>query len=130
MPPFQSVRFEQPDLMSWLETVDDDGLDALSFGVIGFDSDSRVLRYNAHESHAAALAPRDVIGRPLFTDVAQCMNNYLVAQRFEDARSGNEPLDTIIDFVLTWRMKPTRVRLRLLSRPGHDACYVLLQRLG
>ena len=39
------------------------------------------------------------------------MNNYLVAQRFID-----EPeIDDTIDFVLTLRMRPTPVKLRLLK---------------
>jgi photoactive yellow protein len=59
---------------------------ALDFGVIGFDADTTVVqRYNAFESQAAGLSPQRVIGEPLFTNVAPCLNNFMVAQRFEDA---------------------------------------------
>ena len=63
-----------------------------------------VQRYNATESRMAGLSPERVLGLPLFTTVAPCMNNYLVAQRFDDARERGEPLDDTIDYVLTLRM--------------------------
>ena len=87
-------------------------------------------RYNATESRLSGLTRDDVIDRPLFTDTAQCMNNYLVAERFESAARDAQPLDATIDYVLTWRMRPTKVRLRLLSEPGCATRYVLLQRLA
>ena len=77
-----------------------------------------VRRYNAFESKAAGLSLQRVIGNDLFTVVAPCMNNYLVAQRFEDAAEGGSRLDATIDYVLTLRMRPTKVKLRLLAQPG------------
>ena len=56
-----------------------------------------------------------VVGQPLFTVVAPCMNNYLVAQRFEDAAATGTVLDATIDYVLTLRMRPMKVHLRLLA---------------
>lgn len=124
------MRFDEPDLLDRLENLDPIGLDGLPFGVIGFDAERKVCRYNAHESSAAGLAAAYVLGRPLFTDIAQCMNNYMVAQRFEDASAEGVPLDATIDYLLTWRMRPTKVKLRMLSAPGVDTRYVLLHRLS
>jgi hypothetical protein len=59
--------------------------------VIGFDHESIVRRYNAFESKASGLSPERVLGKHLFSSVAQCMNNYMVAQRFEDAHTGRGP---------------------------------------
>lgn len=127
MSPAELVSFEQADLLERLDALDEAGLDSLDFGVIGFDERTLVRRYNARESRSSLLAPRDVLGRPLFTEVAQCMNNYLVAQHFEDAASDGAPLDTILDFVFTWRLRPTRVKLRLLWAPGRATRYVLVR---
>jgi len=102
---------------------------ALSFGVIGFGADTVVCRYNAYESRAAGLNPSRVIGLPLFSVVAQCMNNYLIAQHFEDAVEAGQRLDATVDFVLTLRMKPTPVKLRLLAAPDRARRYVLVHRL-
>lgn len=123
------MKFDQPDLLHQLESLDDAALDRVGFGAIGFDSNGLVRRYNAHESRASGLPATAVLGQPLLTDIAQCMNNYLVAQRFEDAASNNQPLDETIDFVLTWRMRPTKVKLRMLWAPGVATRYVLLHRL-
>jgi hypothetical protein len=52
------------------------------------------------------------------------MNNFMVAQRFED-----EPdIDVIIPFVLTLRMRPTPVRLRLLASRLGLLRFILIDR--
>lgn len=122
------LPFHQPDLAAQLAALDADGLDRLEFGVIGFDDDTVVRRYNEFESKAAGLTPQRVLGHPLFTVVAPCMNNFLVAQRFEDAMTSGEVLDATIDYVLTLRMRPVKVALRLLAVPGAPMRYVLVQR--
>ena len=125
-----SMTFEQADILPRLEYLDDTGIDSLDFGVVGFDGDGVICRYNAFESQAAMLAPEKALGHSLFTDVAQCMNNFLVAQRFEDAQTDASSLDATIDYVLTWRMHPTKVKLRMLYAPGCATKYVLVKRLA
>lgn len=125
----QQIQFDQHDLMAKLVQMDDSSLDSLDFGVIAFDKDGRVQRYNKFESIAAGLSVDRVIGQNLFLVVAPCMNNFLVAQRFTDARDGNVTLDDTIQYVLTLRMRPTKVRLRLLSIPGAELNYLLVHRL-
>jgi photoactive yellow protein len=123
-----ALTFEQSDLAAQLAACDDAALDALDFGVIGFDHATLVRRYNAFESQAAGLARERVLGHSLFTVVAPCMNNFMVAQRFEDAQEEGQALDAIIDYVLTLRMRPTKVKLRLLAAPSSPTRYVLVQR--
>ena len=123
------VKFEQPGLAALLANMDDAALDALGFGVIAFDQQDRVQRYNAFESQAAGLRPERVLGQDLFVVVAPCMNNYLVAQRFIDARAAGEALDETINYVLTLRMRPTKVQLSLLAAPAAALSYVLVHRL-
>ena len=48
-------------------------------------------------------------------------------QRLDTDVAGHA-LDETIDFVLTWRMKPVAVRMRLLSAPGGATRYVLIER--
>jgi len=87
-----------------------------------------VQAYNRYESHAAGLSTARVQGQSLFAVVAPCMNNFMVAQRFEDAAAAAQPLDEIVDYVLTLRMRPVKVRLRLLAAPGAPLRYVLVER--
>ena len=123
-----ALHFEDPHLAAALETAPDALLDELDFGVIGFDAEGVVRTYNALESKMAGLSVERVKGHPLFTVVAPCMNNFLVAQRFEDAAATGAPLDTTIDYVLTLRMRPVKVRLRLLARAGAVIRFVLVLR--
>ena len=120
--------FDTRGLADLLDASSQEQLDALEFGVIGFDAETIVQRYNAVESQAAGLSPQRVIGEPLFTNVAPCLNNFMVAQRFEDAADEGSELDDTIDYVLTLRMRPVRVKLRLLAAPGSGERYVLVQR--
>lgn len=120
--------FDQRGLADLLDACNQDQLDTLGFGVIGFDADTIVRRYNAVELAAAGLSPQRVIGEPLFTNVAPCLNNFMVAQRFEDAALDASELDDTIDYVLTLRMRPVKVQLRLLAGAGGSMRYVLVQR--
>ena len=120
--------FTQPETFAAIHALDDAELDKLEIGVIGFDADTVVRRYNSYESKMAGLSPQRVRGQPLFTVVAPCMNNFMAAQRFEDAAASGEPLDATIDYVFTLRMRPVKVRLRLLASPGASLRYVLVQR--
>jgi hypothetical protein len=58
----------------------------------------------------------------------RCMNNYLVAQRFDDALANATVLDDTIDYVLTLRMRLIAVKLRLLAAAGVPMRYVAVLR--
>ena len=103
-------------------------IDALGFGVIGFDAEGIVRRYNAHESRMAGLSLDRVVGHAFFTVVAPCMNNFMVAQRFEDTARDGGTLDETIDYVLTLRMRPAKVKLRLLADPAIALRHLFVQR--
>ena len=124
----QDLQFNQAALLAPLNALSDQDLDAVDFGVIGFDDTATVCRYGAHERRASGLREDQVLGLPLFDVVAPCMNNYLVAQRFDDAAAEARELDVTLDYVLTLRMRPQPVRLRLLAAPGVPVRYVLVQR--
>ena len=125
-------QFNDTQIGSRLEALTAEQLDDLDFGVIGFDGDTVVRVYNRFESAAAGLRPQSVLGRPLFTEVAPCMNNFMVAQRFEDAAAdpgaATACLDATIDYVLTLRMRPEKVALRLVAEPSLKHRYVLVRR--
>jgi len=121
------LGFNDADMVDRISALGQADIDQLDFGVIGFDAETIVRLYNTFEMEASGLSPDRVLGHPLFTVVAPCMNNFMVAQRFEDAASGG-PLDATIDYVLTLRMKPVKVNLRLLSTPGKVLRYLLVNR--
>jgi len=124
------LSFDTEHIGPALDALSPEAFDALDFGVIGFDAPGVVRAYNQHESEAAGLSRERTLGRALFTQVAPCMNNALVAQRFHDAQVSGTALDVTIDYVLTMRMRPTRVAMRLVATPGAARAYVLIRRLG
>jgi photoactive yellow protein len=122
------LDFNQSGIGSKIAALGKAELDDLAFGVIGFDKSGIVRLYNELESKMAGLSPERVLGQALFTVVAPCMNNFMVAQLFEDAATDGNALDTTIDYVLTLRMKPVKVKLRLLASRGDVLRYVLVRR--
>ena len=52
-----SPTFDDRGLADFLAASSQQQLDALDFGVIGFDAEDKVQRYNAFESQAAGLSP-------------------------------------------------------------------------
>lgn len=124
------LSFYSPQLPAWLANCDEATLDELPFGVIGFDASTQVQRYNRYESKAARFERSNVVGQQVFVELAPCLNNYLVAGRFEEAQSAGVALDLVLPYVLTFRMRPTPVRLRLLARPGESLRHILVERQG
>ena len=122
------LQFDRSDIFPALHAHTETDLDALDFGVIGIDAAGLVRRYNKYESQLAGLSADRVLGTPLFTVVAPCMNNFLVAQRFEDAAAAGTALDATIDYVFTLRMRPAKVKLSLLAQPGSALSYILVNR--
>jgi photoactive yellow protein len=98
--------------------------DHVPFGIVGMDDDGITIIYNETEARMAGLDAKRVLGTNFFNAIAQCMNNFMVAQRFED-----EPeLDATIPYVLTLRMRPTPVRLRLLASRSAPLRFILIER--
>ncbi len=122
--PDETLGFETITLAD-LDALDRLGRDALPYGVVGLDPDGFVEIYNQTEARLAGLPAPIVIGTHYFSSTAQCMNNFMVAQHLEDTSH----LDLTIDYVLTLRMRPTPVRLRLLADTALPRRYVLILRL-
>ena len=115
--------FDDPGLLDVLESVALADIDDVGFGLIVMDRDGTVTGYNERESRLSGLTPAGVTGRHFFTEVGPCTNNYLVGQRYADS----DELDETLDYVFTFRMAPTPVRLRLLARKGSERQYLAVQ---
>jgi photoactive yellow protein len=113
-------QFADPGLLDALESAPLDGIEDFGFGLIVMDRDGRVLAYNQAESELSGLPAGQVTGRSFFVEIGPCTNNYLIAQRYQDS----EDLDEQLDYVFTYRMAPTPVRLRLLARRGSPRQYL------
>ena len=117
------MKFDDPAIADTLNALDEAALDELAFGVVGLDAAGHVDRYNSHEERSSGLPRDQVLGQHFFFAVAPCMNNYLVAERLEEAR-----LDVTMPYVLTFRMRPTPVRLRLIRTEAAQRRWILVWR--
>ncbi|MBC8999871.1 phosphonate transporter [Pseudomonas sp. N40(2020)] len=117
-----NLTFEEASIQALLAAPD--RLDDLDFGVIGFNGSSEVVVYNAYEASSAALRQARVLGKNLFLEIAPCLNNAMVAQRFDN----ESELDVIISYVLALRMRPIPVRLRLLKESDSNTRFLLVDR--
>lgn len=125
-----SVSFEDPDVLISLNSLTTSELDNLNFGVIGFNANEIITVYNAPEASWAGLDQASIIGSPIFTIVAPCMNNYLIAERLRCSREEGSSLDFMLEYVLTLRMRPTPVTLRVLSSRASAVQFILVRRKG
>lgn len=117
------MQFDAPETADALFSLNaPEEADSFEFGVIGLNEDDEVVVYNTAESKFAGLPMDSVLGKDFFTEVAPCMNNYMVAQRMEDEAA----VDDVIDYVLTLKMKPTNVKLRILKRDDEDLRFILV----
>jgi photoactive yellow protein len=119
-------QFADPGLLDTLESAPLDVIDDLGFGLIVMDRDGQVLGYNQAESKLSGLPAGEVIGRNFFVEIGPCTNNYLIAERYRDSASQETSLDEQLDYVFTYRMAPTPVRLRLLARRGSPRQYLVV----
>ncbi|MCG8572830.1 MAG: PAS domain-containing protein, partial [Spirochaetes bacterium] len=98
--------------------------DGMDFGIIGLDKEMKVVLYNQTETQCSGLSKEMVLNKHFFIEVAPCLNNYLVALKFEQ----QENLDEILDYILSFRMDPTYVKLRLLKKANQSISYILVER--
>lgn len=122
-----AAQFADPGLLDTLEAVPLDGIDDFAFGLIVMDRDGDVLGYNQAESRLSGLPVPEVTGRNFFVEIGPCTNNYLIAQRYQDAVKLEVELDEQLDYVFTYRMAPTPVQLRLLARAGSPRQYLAVR---
>ena len=112
----ERATFKHHDIVDILNRATPDQLDQASFGVVGLQRGGRVTVYNRFEEQLAGLSRDDVLGKDFFVDIAPCTNNFMVRERFIGAWDGDGVLDEQVPYTFSYRMKATKVRLRLLVR--------------
>lgn len=116
------LDFGAPGLAADLLTLPDAELDALPYGVVEMDPETRVLRYNLTESRLSGLSRDQVVGRLFFVEVAPCSDNRHVSRRYQE-----DSLDETLAYTFSLRMRPVPVTLRLLKAAGDKRMYLLVK---
>ncbi|MBD5634478.1 MAG: hypothetical protein IAI49_08380 [Candidatus Eremiobacteraeota bacterium] len=119
------MDFDVPGLFSELSALGaPERFDDLPFGLVAMRLDGTITAYNRYESECTGFSAAQCVGLNFFTDVGQCTNNFLVSGRFDEETT----LDETIDYVFTLKMRPTRVRLRLLKDEPSPHQFIAIQR--
>ncbi len=118
------LKLEQHDLFQALEALENHAYDEFDFGLIKMDRKGNVLAYNKWEAQLAANNQEAVIGKNFFTQIAPCTNNFMVSEKYGLFQG---QLDETMDYVFTYRIKPTPVRLRLLAHESSNNQYLAVQ---
>jgi len=121
-----ALNADEPPSERPLSTLSEAEQDALDHGLIGFDDHLTVFAYNAWESRFAGIDKAEAIGRDIFAELVPCTGNRLVAGRFAEARRNRSDLRHRIDYVFTYRMRPTPVRLELRREEATGTNWLLV----
>lgn len=111
---------------SCLRTATEDELHRAPFGLIKLDDAGIVQFYNHYESELSGIDPSEAIGKDFFTQLAPCSNNNLFLGRFEDGVHTDD-LDEHFTYTFTYKMRPTRVNVRLF-RDESGSNWILARR--
>jgi photoactive yellow protein len=120
----QIICFSDTDLGSFLRASSSEALDELDFGVIGMDRQGVVCEFNRYELKLASLKRENVIGKNFFIQIAPCTNNNLIAGKYLQSA---QKTDVILDYIFTYRIKPTSVRLRIIIDLNEKKQFLLVQ---
>jgi photoactive yellow protein len=103
--------------------------DALPFGVVKLDSKGIIQLYNRYNyENFANFGGKSVIGRNYFTEVAPCANNFIFSGRFmRGAEMGM--LDQVFDYVFTYKIEPTRVRVHLYHHKASGTNWIFVRKI-
>ncbi|MEM7511659.1 MAG: photoactive yellow protein [Bacteroidota bacterium] len=118
-----AITFSDKDIFPVLEKSSPQEFDEMDFGVVQMDLQGTIKAYNKYESELAHITQSEAIGKNFFTQIAPCTNNFMVATKFIDAK---ENRDEVLDYMFTYRIKPTKVRLRLIIHPEEANQYLLV----
>jgi photoactive yellow protein len=118
------MTFSTPEALQVLSSMDQNAMDQLDFGVVRMNRKGIIEAYNQYELDLSGNQRDEVIGKNFFQQIAPCTNNFMVAEKF----ISDQELDEEMDYVFTYKMQPTGVKLRLLARPGEQYQYLLVKK--
>jgi photoactive yellow protein len=118
------MDFYDKEIIDWLSNSSPEELDMADFGIIGFNQKNLIEIHNETEAYLSGYKKEFVLGKNLFIDVAPCMNNYLVALKFEE----KDEIDEIIPYILSFKVKPVSVELHLIKKKKLKLNYILIKR--
>jgi photoactive yellow protein len=109
-----------------IDSISDEELDSLPYGVIQLDNEGTVLRYNAYEQRLSGRTKQKVVGRDFFKQIAPCTDMKAFYGRFREGMVAGE-LHCTFRYHFAFERKPRDVTVTLLRNVGEKLTWVLVQ---
>jgi photoactive yellow protein len=110
-----------------VNSISEEELDSLAYGVIQLDAAGTVLRYNAYEAGLSGLVRQRVLGKNFFTQVAPCTDIQEFYGRFREGIAAGE-LHCTFRFHFDFKKKdPRDVTVTLFYNKRDNSVWVLVQ---
>ena len=113
-------------LYSMIDSLTEEQLDALPYGVIQLDAQGTILHYNDYESELAQLPRASVIGKNFFRDVAPCTDVQEFHGRFTEGVA-NRRLDVKFRYHFAFAHNPRTVQVTLFYSAITSSVWVIVQ---
>ena len=101
--------------------------DLCGFGCVQVDDAGRVLVFNRYLSELSGVSAGGAAGRNYFTQVNPCTNNPMFYGAFKRGVAADS-LDETFEYLFTYQMRPTTVRVHLYRDPATKANWVFVKK--
>jgi photoactive yellow protein len=109
-----------------VNSVTEEELDRLPYGVIQLDPQGVILRYNAAESRLSGLMKARVVGKNFFKQIAPCTDIHQFYGRFCEGVAAGQ-LHCTFRFHFAFKRKPLDVTVSLFYNERDKTMWVLVQ---
>jgi photoactive yellow protein len=109
-----------------VDSISEQELDSLAYGVIQLDAAGTVLRYNAYEADLSGLARQRVVGKNFFKQIAPCTDIKEFYGRFQKGIDAGE-LQCTFRFHFAFKESPCDVTVTLFYNKRDETVWVLVQ---
>lgn len=114
------------ELSGRIDSMTQEELDRLPFGIIQLDDTGCIRHYNDYESQLAGVPRASVIGKNFFTEVAPCADVQEFAGRFREGVQSRS-LDVRFRFRFAFRPRPRDVLVTLYYSAATTSVWVIVQ---
>ena len=122
-----ATTFVPAEVLAQAGTMNKPQADLCGFGCLQVDDAGRVVTFNKYLSEMSGVSPASAAGKNYFTQVNPCTNNPMFYGLFKRGVA-NDALDEQFDYVFTYQMRPTNVRVHLFRDATSKANWVFVKK--
>ena len=122
-----SPTFVPAEVLAQAGTMNKPQADLCGFGCVKVDDAGRVLVFNRYLSELSGVSAKGSEGKNYFTQVNPCTNNPMFYGAFKRGVAADH-LDEQFEYVFTYQMRPTTVRVHLVRDDVAKANWIFVKK--